>query len=472
MSLAFIGAVVASTKAASDFQTQMQFVNTMLDDNSTPILERFTIQISDLSKEFGESTKTLTSGMFDILSATIDAADATDVLAVASKAAVGGLTDVATTTSALLTIINSYGMEAEDATEISDKMFASLKRGRFVFGQLAESIGRVAATANLANLSLDGTLTILAATTRNGINMNEAVTSLNSVLRAFLSPTNEAQEAAAEFGLELSSNTLKTIGLSGAVKKLKGATAEQLATILPNIRGFKALATAVGDLEGLQKDLALISEDAAGRTEKAFAKMADTVGFKTKRLKQQVIAVGRSLGRPMLDPLSMAIDTLRGDFGELETLLDNNADSTRELTDLFVNLIPEKLKENFQIFKLDVSIFGPKEAVQMQIDLLFNIIKTEFESNRDVLVSIGKFMGTIMAEAFVSAFISGIKTIFTPENIKKFLTVSLLNNPIAIANRVDLGLPPIATPGNRAERQAGRRPGRIFNNPKVGEDMN
>jgi TP901 family phage tail tape measure protein len=325
ITVALVGAIALSIREAAKFQKQMASVNTMLDKDSEPLMASFTKSISEMSKTFGQSTQTLTQGLYDILSASIPAEKALDVLGVAATAAIAGVTDTGIAADVLTTVINSYGMAAEDAASISDKLFATVKRGKTTFPELAQSLGRVTSTASIAGLGLNELLATVATLTRSGIQTTEAVTSINGVLRAFLSPQDDAIEAAKEFGLELSSNTLKTVGFLGSIQKLNGATAEQLATIVPNIRAFKALAGALNNVAGLQTDVGLISQKSAGKTQEAFEKMADTTSFKLGKLKESTKAVGRAFGEPLLKPLDELVAKLNVALSGFEAFIRDNS---------------------------------------------------------------------------------------------------------------------------------------------------
>ena len=85
-------------------------------------MKRFTDGVRRMSVEFGESTEALAGGLYDILSASVAPGKALDVLAVAARAAKAGLTDTKTAADAITTILNSYGLAAEDAGKVSDWM--------------------------------------------------------------------------------------------------------------------------------------------------------------------------------------------------------------------------------------------------------------------------------------------------------------------------------------------------------------
>ena len=307
-----------SIKAAAKFEEELANVSTMLDKSAMQILPEYREGLQNLSMEFGESTATLSKGLYDILSASIPPAEALDVLAVSAQAATAGLTDTGTAADAITTIINSYGMEAKDAGIISDKLFAIVKRGKTTFGELAPAIGRVAATAAKSGLSFDELGATIATVTRAGINTRETMTSINGVLKSFLKPQTDAIVVAKKFGIELNTNTLRTVGLTGVMEKLKDATAEQLATIFGNVRGLKGMMAALGDAEGYARDYELML-NSLGLTQEAFDKQSDTLSFTLKRLKETFNVVKVEIGTaliPMIKELSENLITTVGNVKE------------------------------------------------------------------------------------------------------------------------------------------------------------
>lgn len=408
ISVALVGAFGLAIREAVKFQKQMAFVNTMLDKDTEPLMKGFTADLNRMAKQFGQSTTTLSRGLFDILSASIPAEKAIGVLAISARAAVAGLTETGIAADVITTIINSYGMAAEDAADISDKLFATVKRGKTTFPELAQSLGRVTSTASIAGLSLEELLATIATLTRSGIQTVEAVTSINGVLRAFLSPQDSAIDAAKEFGLELNSNTLRTIGFLGAIKKLNSATAEQLITIVPNIRAFKALAGALNNVEGLQKDIGLIAEDSAGRTAEAFTKMANTTSFKLGQMKEGVKAAGRGFAEPLLKPLDALIDKLNAGLGTLEAFFRSNGVLITQWGELAAAKIEEVMRwfaDLLAVIKDEGWVAGLKKIGVAIIDAL----KISFEFIKPVAIEIGQ----LIAKGFMSAIFGPVNRTLT-----------------------------------------------------------
>jgi len=295
-----------SVKAAADFEEQLANVSTMLSEDSMHLLPEYRDRLQEMSIEFGEATDTLSKGLYDILSASIDPAKALDVLAASSIAATAGLTDTGTAADAVTTVMNSYGYEAEDATLITDKLFSIVKSGKTTFGELAPAIGRAATTAAKSGLDFDEFGAAIGTCTRAGINTRETMTSIVGVLKAFLTPQEDAIVAAKHFGLELNTTTLKTEGLTGVIEKLKDASAEELAQIFGNIRGLKGMMVALGDTEGYARDYAQMI-DSAGMAQAAFEKQSNTLSFQLKQLKQAFKVVQVEVGDALVPTIKKVV---------------------------------------------------------------------------------------------------------------------------------------------------------------------
>lgn len=265
----------SSLRKFATFKKGMAAVSTMLNDQTMKFMPAYEKQVRGLAVEMGESTETLSSGLYDILSASVSASKAMKVLRVSTKAAKAGVTDTATAADAITTILNSYSMAAESATEISDKMFATIKRGKLTFGDYAPNIGKVASLAATAGVAFEDLNAAIATLTRAGVQTEIAMTGIRGTITALIDPSKEAIEAAAQFGLVLDQNTLRTVGLVGMMNKLRNADIRQLAAIIPNVRALAGFAAGIQNADGALKDLDM-QMNAHGMTQKAFRKMMET----------------------------------------------------------------------------------------------------------------------------------------------------------------------------------------------------
>ncbi len=308
--LAITAAIAGTVYAAAKFEKQMANVSTMLSRKAMPIMKKYKDQIGKMAIVFGESTDTLSKGLYDILSASIAPEKALSVLAVSAKAAAAGMTDTGVAADAITTIINSYGYAAEDAAMVSDKLFTIIKQGKTTFAELGPNIGKVAATASMAGLSFDELGATIATVTKAGVRTEMTMTAINGILKVFIKPADDARKAAKEFGLELSTNTLKTIGLVGVLEKLNGATAEQLALIFPEIEGLKGVAAALGDLTG-HTEVYKAMLDSVGATQEAYLKQTNTLTFSFNQLREAGKYLAVQVGEIFTPAVSKAINKIR-----------------------------------------------------------------------------------------------------------------------------------------------------------------
>ncbi len=301
---AIMAPLALATRASTRFGTGLANISTMLDKTSMEMLPRFSEGMKELAVAYGESTATLEKGLYDILSASVAAGSAMSVLEASAKAARAGISDTGTAADALTTILNSYKLSASEAGDVSDWFFGVVKRGKTTFAELGPSIGLVASDAAQAGLSLEEMGAALATMTRSGIRTEQAVTRLRAIINAFISPEKEAQKAAAKFGLELSANTFKTIGLRGVLQKLQGARIEDVAAIFRQVRALSGMNAMIGGTAGFLKDYDLLL-NRTGATEEAFAKQTTALQFQLDQLKASVETLGITIG----DQLTPATET-------------------------------------------------------------------------------------------------------------------------------------------------------------------
>ena len=254
----------SAVTAAADFTKQMALVNTMLDSTSGKFMPEFTKAIRDLSVEFGQAKDVLAKGLFDILSAGIDASKALDVLTVATKAAIGGVSDTAVAVDGLTTVLNSYSFAADRATEVSDLMFKIVKEGKITFDELAENIGKLAPIAKAAGLTLNEMGAIIATVVK--VEKSERAM---TALRAALNTTAKAGKS-----------------LIQTVRELRGASLKTILDAGFTARSAVAISILTGNVDILNKELGIMAGK-AGAADEAFRKMADTASQKISILAQK-----------------------------------------------------------------------------------------------------------------------------------------------------------------------------------------
>jgi len=280
---------VAGVKAFAKFSKEMAFVSTMV-DNTQKHMGKFTEEVHKMSVEFGQSTNTMTRGLYDILSAGFDASQAISMLKVTSRAAVAGMTDTAASTKAIIAVLNAYGLSAANATEVADTLFQTVRYGVLTFGELAGHIGLVAPSAAQAGVNLDELGVALAVITRSGIETSHAVVALNNILKAFMAPTGAGADFAkklkeAGFAFDLSIKGIKDAGFINILKAIGRLPTESIAKLFPSIRSQRGI---LAIKSGLSSVTQLMGEFAnkTGSMYRAFSKVCKSFGFLLDQVKQ------------------------------------------------------------------------------------------------------------------------------------------------------------------------------------------
>ncbi len=306
-----VSVVRESVKEFAAFERQMANVSTMLNEQSMRHLPQYSRQIRTLSISMGESTDTLSKGLYDILSASVPAANAMEVLEVASRAAQAGLTDTGTSADALTTILNSYGLSAEHAGKVSSDLFETVQRGKITFAELAGSIGNVASDAATAGVSLEELLGTLATMTRAGLKSEIAITSLRGIIANLRSPTDEAREAFAALGIEIDVGIDQVGGLVGVFKALAKANPEVLEAIIGDRRAVSGLNAVLQQLEGHAGDVAHIIQT-SGADVQAFGKMSQATAKKLEQYDMALSDIRRTIGEAFAPALAKGATAMAG----------------------------------------------------------------------------------------------------------------------------------------------------------------
>ncbi len=316
---------VIAAKRAAEFRSGLKEIQTLGVDATIEMLET---DIIALSRAFGQQPTSATKAFYDAVSAGVgNAADVTRFLAIAAKAAVAGVSDLATASDALSSVMNAYGIAVDNANTISDAFFGAIRFGKTTFGELASAIGQVAPTAAAAGVSLNDLLLTLSAVTKGGISTDEAATGLKAIFTSILKPSKDAQEAASRLGLSFDATALQAKGLVQFlidVAKATGGSIEQMTALFPNIRALgPALALAAKDARLLRDGIASF-EDVSGSAGRAFRVFVrDNPGFVFKQMQQDISALFLAIGVKLLPVFKPFIELIRDSSNELREFIQS-----------------------------------------------------------------------------------------------------------------------------------------------------
>ena len=312
-------------KVGRSFEKEWANVTTMLNLSQTAT-EKMKHELRMLSPTLGDTTE-LARGMYQVLSASIEPAKAIKFLGEAAKSAKAGVTETRIAVDAMTTVINAYGMEAEAATEVSDIMFATVKRGKLTYEELATSLGTVIPVAATIGVEFRDVAAAVASLTRQGVVASKATMQLRQVMMAILKPSVEAEEITERLGIAMGKNALETIGLAGWLdvlrKKTKG-NADIMTKIVPNVRALTAVLALTGKAaKGFAFDQEFMNET-MGFTDEAFIKQTESIDFWLDTFKVATDKIKIAIYEGLVASMRESIRTTE-DFDEKVTKATNDA---------------------------------------------------------------------------------------------------------------------------------------------------
>ncbi len=282
----------AAVKSAAEYEAQLANVSTLLTGTEAEVAAR-TAEIGDqvleISNRTGVATADLTDGMYQVVSAFGDSADAVAILETAAKSAAAGNATTTDSINLLSAVTKGYGdTSAEAVQQAADLAFATVRLGQTSFPELAAGMGKViplASTLGLEQEQLWGAMATLTGVTGSTA---EVVTQMKATMQAFLSPSKNMQAALKNMGYESGQALLESKGLQGSLDALKDAVGGNelaFAGLFSSVEAQTAvLAMAGNQAENLTSKTAEMYE-ATGAANTAFERQTNNLKYDIKMIK-------------------------------------------------------------------------------------------------------------------------------------------------------------------------------------------
>jgi len=386
LAAAGVGITAFAVKLSDDFDTAFAEIATIIGQPADNLRD-FQDQILRYSETSSASLQEITNATYGAISAGVDYQNSLELIAAAEQLAIAGKADLGDTTTALVSVMNAFGASADEAGAYADTFFTAVQLGQTTIPELASTIGRLAPVAAAAGLSFDEMAAAIATiTAETGTGTAEAITGIRAAITALLKPTKEAQDVAADLGIEFNAAALESKGFSGVLQEVAEATGGNTETIAKlfgsvealapalaltgnaadkfgeNLKAFETNAGAAGTAAGeLSADLGRIVQTLQNNLNSALIAYGSNLTDETQSIVKSISSIFNSLGSEIrlddgvfapilngLEGLAQDIDqklkTIAANFPEalagldLSSLLDSFGDLGDELDDLFVGL--------------------------------------------------------------------------------------------------------------------------------------
>lgn len=420
--------------SAAKFETGMSNVATLLDGDTATVNKRIAEMgndIMDIAKKTGVATDDLSNGMYQIVSAMGDSADASKQVEVAAKAAKAGGATTVDAINLLSAVVKGYGTQyktvvdevtgetkrvemsvGETWEKASDLAFQTVKLGQTSFPELASSMGKVVPIASALNISQEELFGSFATLTGVTGSTAEVATQMKSVFSGLMTPSTALSEKISELGYESTNAMLDELGLIGTLDKLTAACGDDKQAVAKLFSSVEAQ-TAILALAGAQTENWVQKTesmaDVAGATSKAFDTQTDNLQGKLDKMKQVFetfkIRVGNILIPIVTNIVDKAIPKIEKAFDTLMPVLSDVYTSAKPVIEAFGNAIPGALQIAGSVIS---GAFGVIKTVLPPVVNLVKFLGDNFSWIVPIAAGLATGIGVLTAAIKINAAVTAI----------------------------------------------------------------
>lgn len=259
----------------------------------------------------------------------------------------------------LFTAVNAYGLEADQADSIANKLVNTQNLGKTSVNELASSMGKVIPTAAGMNVNLDQLCTMYTLMTKQGIATAESTTYMNSML-------NELGDSGTDVGKVLKEKT----GKSFQDLMKDGKTTGDALKILKDYS--KETGTAFNELWSSQEAgkaaMALLNDSAGdfNETMGSMASVADLVGQGLEKMNTPSAKMAKALNRIKNSGIELGSVLLT----TVAPYVEQFTKKVEELTEKF-NKMPDSQKKMVLVMLAVVASISPVLAIMGKLIKVF-----------------------------------------------------------------------------------------------------
>lgn len=339
-------AIGVSTKLASEYTDAVAKVGTVADLQSVS-LEKLHDDMLQLSTDTGRSAEEIADATYQAISASVNTADAVSFVGTASNLAKAGFLETADAVDVLTTIINAYGLKAEDAARLSDILVQTQNDGKTTVNELSQSMGQVIPLASAYGVNIENLAASYAQLTKNGVATSQAGTYLKSMLNELGNSGSKVagilqEQTGKSFG-QLMNEGMSLGDVLGILNESVNGDSEALAGLWGSTEaGTGALSILSAGVNAFNGELGNMANSTGN-----VANALETLSTPSEKAKESLNAlknIGIELGSTVLEALAPVLEQL--------------AETVKALSEKFSNLSPTTQKV-IVVVGLLVAAIGP-----------------------------------------------------------------------------------------------------------------
>jgi TP901 family phage tail tape measure protein len=394
---------------AVEFERRLAEIQTIT-QQSARTTDFWATSIRKLSDEMGNPVLDTAEGVYEAISNQIvQGGENTQFFREEMKLALITVSSFEDAVNSTSSIINSFGMSANDAAEINAVLFKTVDLGRVRLNEMANSIGRVSVLSDQLGISFIEQQAALAVLTQSGLKFNVAQTFYGNILQKLIRPSERMTEIFKEWGVTSGEAAIKTFGWVGVMQMLEreaqkgGDEMSEIGEIFQRIRavtGFTVL--------NQEKMNAAISEmkSSAGEANKAFELINENIGQKMRvELNKIKNLFTVDFGRKLLETVVLSTEKFGGLANVVKTVVNITVTAARMYVTFRVNLLAvNAVMLAYEIAQRRAMIATALNTVRTQgLAHAMQVAKIEAASLNAVIGNFAALGLTLLIEAFVQA---------------------------------------------------------------------
>ena len=285
------GAITAfaglSVRAFANFEDEMAKIVGLVGVPAKQLAE-WRKPLLDIASATAVGPQSLAEALFFVTSAGLRGKEAIEVLEQAARAQAAGMGEAKTIADLITSAINAYGSENLSAADATDALTEAIRLGKLEPTAMANSIGRVIPLTSAMNVEFNELAGLMAAMSKTGTPVEQAVVSIQAIMTTLLNPTREAEDALSDVGLTLA-DLRKQVADEGVLPMLVGlkeafdGNIESTVAVFGNVRALRGVLDLLGPQ--MQGNIELLDEmaDSTGVLKEATEAAQQTIGFKMRQ---------------------------------------------------------------------------------------------------------------------------------------------------------------------------------------------
>lgn len=311
ISIASVGKVlIGSIQKAAEFESTISDLRTLIGDDAAGV-QKMSDGIRELTRIVPKTAEELGSAAYDVLSAGItDASDALEVLKSSGKLAVAGLGNTKEAVGLVTSAMNAFKIPAEDADQVANTFFSTVRAGKTTVVELASSFGNAAAGAVGAGVTFNELQAATAALTVVGFGTATAQDRLRALFDELTRSSGKLSTAIKKVGISDVGTTIKSDGFKSILDKLFESTGNNEVAFKNMFSSVEAGGAALQLVTGASDDYNDTLEamlTSTGDLDIAFTTQADTVNNKYILAQSALNDLMRELATQVLPTVNAAL---------------------------------------------------------------------------------------------------------------------------------------------------------------------